>query len=239
MLHAKRAPIADAAAGIRHVFVRDMAIETEIGVHPNEKYQAQRIIINVDLAVAETSVMETDRYSDVVCYENVVKRVRAFAAEGAKVLVADINQSAADAVAAEIGGIASATNVADAGDIGKMLALAIDRFGHIDIVVNNAGVTHLPAPMESISEQDFDRVLAVNVKPIYLIARELIPLMKKQGSGNILNVASTAGLSPRPNLSWYNASKGWVITASKSMAVELAPFGIRVNAICPVAGETP
>ncbi|MCA8868609.1 MAG: SDR family oxidoreductase [Rhodobacteraceae bacterium] len=164
---------------------------------------------------------------------------RAFAAEGAKVLVADINQSAADAVAAEIGGIASATNVADAGDIGKMLALAIDRFGHIDIVVNNAGVTHLPAPMESISEQDFDRVLAVNVKPIYLIARELIPLMKKQGSGNILNVASTAGLSPRPNLSWYNASKGWVITASKSMAVELAPFGIRVNAICPVAGETP
>ena len=82
MLHAKRAPLADAAAGIRHVFVRDMAIETEIGVHPNEKYQAQRIIINVDLAVAETSVMETDRYSDVVCYENVVKRVRAFAAEG-------------------------------------------------------------------------------------------------------------------------------------------------------------
>lgn len=164
---------------------------------------------------------------------------RAFAAEGAKVLVADMNPDAARAVAAETGGIASATNIADAGDIAAMLALAMDSFGQIDILVNNAGVTHLPAPMETISEPDFDRVLAVNVKPIYLIARELIPLMKKRGSGNILNVASTAGLSPRPNLSWYNASKGWVITATKSMAVELAPFGIRVNAICPVAGETP
>jgi 3-oxoacyl-[acyl-carrier protein] reductase len=163
---------------------------------------------------------------------------RRFAAEGARVLVADINGDAAAAVAAEIGGTACTANVAKDGDVRAMIAAA-EALGPVDIIVNNAGVTHLPAPMETVTEDDFDRVVAVNMKSIYLIARALVPLMKARKTGNILNVASTAGLSPRPNLNWYNASKGWVITATKAMAVELAPHGIRVNALCPVAGETP
>lgn len=163
---------------------------------------------------------------------------RKFAAEGAGVLVADINGDAASAVATEIGGTAFAGNVARDADIRAMVAAA-EKLGPVDIVVNNAGVTHLPTPMEEVSEDDFDRVLAVNVKSIYLMARAVVPLMKARKSGTFLNIASTAGLSPRPNLNWYNASKGWVITATKAMAVELAPHGIRVNALCPVAGETP
>ncbi|MCB1369145.1 MAG: SDR family oxidoreductase [Rhodobacteraceae bacterium] len=164
---------------------------------------------------------------------------RKFAAEGAKVLVADIDGEAAAKVAKEIGGTPIIANVALDSDVKRMVATAADTFGVIDIVINNAGVTHLPAPMETVSEADFDKVLAVNVKSIYLIARAVVPMMKARKSGTFLNIASTAGLSPRPNLNWYNASKGWVITASKAMAVELAPFGIRVNALCPVAGETP
>jgi 3-oxoacyl-[acyl-carrier protein] reductase len=119
-----------------------------------------------------------------------------------------------------------------------MAAYAIKEFGQVDILVNNAGVTHLPKPMEDVTEEEFDRVFAVNCKSVYLTARELVPHMKANG-GAILNVASTAGLSPRPRLNWYNASKGWMITATKTMAVELAPMKLRVNAICPVAGETP
>lgn len=111
--------------------------------------------------------------------------------------------------------------------------------GGLDILVNNAGITHLPKPMDTVTEEEFDRVYAVNMKSVYLTAQALVPGMKARGRGAILNVASTAGLSPRPRLSWYNASKGWMITATKAMAVELAPEGVRVNAICPVAGETP
>ncbi|SFU34202.1 short chain dehydrogenase [Aliiroseovarius crassostreae] len=88
-------------------------------------------------------------------------------------------------------------------------------------------------------EEEFDRVFAVNAKSVHLTARAFVPMMKKAGHGAILNVASTAGISPCPNLNWYNASKGWMITATKTMAVELAPAGVRVNAICPVAGDTP
>ncbi|MEM9780249.1 MAG: glucose 1-dehydrogenase, partial [Pseudomonadota bacterium] len=112
-------------------------------------------------------------------------------------------------------------------------------FGTPDICVNNAGITPLPAPMETIPEAEFDRVLAVNAKSVYLSAVHVVPAMKRRGGGAILNIASTAGVSPRPNLNWYNASKGWMITATKAMAVELAPYGIRVNALNPVAGETP
>ena len=162
-----------------------------------------------------------------------------FIAEGAQVLVVDINANAAKAVAAELGAVACAANVADAADVKAMIAQAMAAFGKIDIVINNAGVTNLPTPTEAVSEEDFDRVMAVNMKSIYLITREVVPLMKARKAGNILNIASTAGMSPRPNLSWYNASKGWVITATKALAVELAPFGVRVNALCPVAGETP
>lgn len=163
---------------------------------------------------------------------------RKFAAEGARVIVADLNADAAQDVAREIGGTALSCDVADGGSVAAMVAAA-ERAGPVGILVNNAGITHLPAPMEEVSEADFDRVFAVNCKSVYLTARALVPLMKRRGAGAILNVASTAGLSPRPRLNWYNASKGWMITATKAMAVELAPFGIRVNAICPVAGETP
>ncbi len=165
--------------------------------------------------------------------------VRKFAAEGARVLVADINTTAAETMAAEVGGIACTVDVSDGASVAAMAKAALDALGQVDILVNNAGITHLPTPMEDVPEDLFDRVLAVNAKSVYLTARELVPHMKSRGTGAILNLASTAGLSPRPNLSWYNASKGWMITATKSMAVELAPSGVRVNALCPVAGETP
>ncbi|WP_412552487.1 SDR family oxidoreductase [Shimia sp. MIT1388] len=163
-----------------------------------------------------------------------------FLAEGAKVLVADINGDMAATKAAEHeNAIPCTVDVADAASVQGMIDTALSAWGHIDIIVNNAGVTHLPAPMETVTESDFDRVFAVNCKSIYLIAQALVPHMKSRQTGAILNVSSTAGLSPRPNLNWYNASKGWVNTATKAMAVELAPHGIRVNAINPVAGETP
>jgi 3-oxoacyl-[acyl-carrier protein] reductase len=165
--------------------------------------------------------------------------VARFAAEGAQVMVADINGTAAAEVAAGIDGIACEVDVADAGSVAAMAAAAQSAFTGIDILVNNAGITHVAGPLESVDEEMFDRVMAVNNKAVYLAARQFVPMMKAAGSGVILNVASTAGVSPRPNLSWYNASKGWMITATKAMAIELAPFGIRVNAVNPVAGETP
>ncbi|MEE4346838.1 MAG: glucose 1-dehydrogenase, partial [Paracoccaceae bacterium] len=152
----------------------------------------------------------------------------------------DINADGAAAMAEEVGNgaLSIACNVADGTSVAEMAAYAIKEFGQVDILVNNAGITHLPKPMEEVTEEEFDRVFAVNCKSVYLTARELVPHMKANG-GAILNVASTAGLSPRPRLNWYNASKGWMITATKTMAVELAPSKLRVNAICPVAGETP
>ena len=162
-----------------------------------------------------------------------------FVAEGAKVLIADINKEAAERAANDLGAVAQMVDVADNASVKAMAQAALDQFGHIDILVNNAGITHLPQPMEEVSEEEFDRVFAVNAKSVYLTARHLVPHMKQRGTGAILNIASTAGLSPRPNLNWYNASKGWMITATKTMAVELAPKGIRVNALCPVAGDTP
>ena len=164
---------------------------------------------------------------------------RAFAAEGAEVLVADINAPAAEAIAAEIGGLSHRTDVSDNASVAELTRSAEESLGRIDILVNNAGITHMPMPLEDVPEAEFDRVLAVNAKSVYLTARHVVPLMKQAGSGAILNIASTAGLSPRPRLNWYNASKGWMITATKAMAVELAPSGIRVNALAPVAGETP
>ncbi len=164
---------------------------------------------------------------------------RVFAREGATVMVADINGDAAQAIAEEVGGIAQVVDVAQGASVAAMAKAALAAWGRIDILVNNAGITHLPMPLEDVSEEEFDRVLAVNAKSVYLTAREIVPHMKAAGTGAILNVASTAGLSPRPRLNWYNASKGWMITATKTMAVELAPNGVRVNALAPVAGETP
>ncbi len=165
--------------------------------------------------------------------------VRRFVEEGATVAAADINLDTANAVAAKAGCIALACDVSDGGSVAEMIAAAEAQLGDIDILVNNAGITHIPTPLEEVSEEDFDRVFAVNAKSVYLTARHLVPIMKARGKGVILNVASTAGVSPRPKLNWYNASKGWMITATRTMAVELAPFGIRVNAINPVAGDTP
>ena len=165
--------------------------------------------------------------------------VRKFAAEGARVMVADINGEGAEKVAADVNGIPCTVDVGDGTSVQAMVDGALSGFGHVDILVNNAGVTHLPAALETVTEEDFDRVFRVNMKSVYLTARALVPHFKDRGAGAILNVASTAGVSPRPRLNWYNASKGWMITATRTMAVELAPNGIRVNAINPVAGETP
>lgn len=162
-----------------------------------------------------------------------------FAVEGAKVMVADLNLEAAQAVADEIGGVAQRCDVSDADSVDAMKVAALSAFGKLDILINNAGTTHMPAAMEDVSPQDFDKVFGVNMKSVYLTALAFVPHFKENGGGAVLNVASTGGVSPRPRLTWYNASKGWMITATKGMAVELAPFGIRVNAINPVAGETP
>jgi 3-oxoacyl-[acyl-carrier protein] reductase len=165
--------------------------------------------------------------------------VRKFIAEGATVMVADINGDAARAMADEVGGSYCTVDVAKSDSVKAMAEAAIVQMGHIDILVNNAGITHLPTQMEDVTEEEFDRVMAVNTKSVFLTAKHIIPHMKLRGTGAVLNVASTAGVSPRPRLNWYNASKGWMITATKTMAIELAPEGVRVNAINPVAGETP
>lgn len=165
--------------------------------------------------------------------------VRKFLEEGAHVMIADIDGDAAERMAAETGALARRTDVSSDESVAALAEAVREAWGHLDILVNNAGVTHLPAPMEEVSEADFDRVLAVNAKSVYLTARHFVPAMRKRGRGAILNIASTAGVSPRPRLSWYNASKGWMITATRAMAVELAPEGVRVNALNPVAGETP
>ena len=164
-----------------------------------------------------------------------------FIAEGAQVMIADINETAAQKVADQLGAkaVAQTVDVSNGPSVQNMSTAAYDAFGRVDILVNNAGVTHLPTALENVSEEDFDRVFNINMKSVYLTARALVPHMKERGAGTILNVASTAGVSPRPKLNWYNASKGWMITATKTMAVELAADGIRVNALNPVAGETP
>ncbi len=164
---------------------------------------------------------------------------RRFAAEGARVVVVDLNGEAAERVAQAVDGIAVACDVSRGADVARMADTVREAFGAVDILVNNAGTTHLPTPLDEVEEEMFDRVFAVNCKSVYLTARAFVPAMKERTSGVILNIASTAGVSPRPRLNWYNASKGWMITATRTMAVELAPFGIRVNAVNPVAGETP
>ena len=129
-------------------------------------------------------------------------------------------------------------DVSKRADVKAMVAKAVAEFGRVDIMVNNAGVTHKNQPLLNVPEEMFDKIFAVNVKAIYLAALEVVPLMQQQGGGAIINTASTAGLRPRPGLTWYNASKGAVITMTKSMAAELAPDKIRVNCLCPVAGVT-
>ena len=163
-----------------------------------------------------------------------------FAKEGARVGVIDINAEAAREVASQIGNSAFAmeADVSIDGDVSRLVQEALNRWGQLDILVNNAGTTHRNQPMTEVTEEEYERIFAVNVKSVYLSAKHIVPVMKKQGFGVILNVASTAGVRPRPGLVWYNTSKGAMMTATKAMAIELAGEKIRVNAINPVAGET-
>jgi 3-oxoacyl-[acyl-carrier protein] reductase len=165
---------------------------------------------------------------------------RRFAEEGAKVVVADLNAKGAERVAEEIGkqAIAVTTDVSQRAEIDEAVYAAKSAFGRVDVMVNNAGYTHRNGDLLEVDEPTFDLIAAINMKAIYFSTLAVVPMMERQGGGVIINTASTAGLRPRPGLTWYNASKGWVITATKSMAVELAPKKIRVNCLCPVAGET-
>ena len=164
-----------------------------------------------------------------------------FAREGARVACLDIQSDAATKAARDVGhgAVAFACDVANGPSLAKATLAAIKALGHIDIVINNAGTSHRNKPMLDVTEAEFDKVFAVNVKSIYNMAQAIVPHMRARGGGVILNIGSTAGIRPRPGLSWYNASKGAVNLLSKSMAVELAPDKIRVCCLAPVAGETP
>ena len=173
--------------------------------------------------------------------EGIAKR---FAAEGAKVIINDLELAGATRVWADITDRGDAAQV-KTGDVSKdadvaaLVAFACQTFGRLDIVVNNAGISHRNQSLITVTEQEFDRVFSVNVKSLFLTARHAVPVFRAQGGGCFINIASTAGVRPRPGLVWYNGSKGAVITISKAMAVELAPDKIRVNCLNPVAGETP
>ena len=164
----------------------------------------------------------------------------AYVAAGARVIVADIKSEAAQRVARELGAAASAftVDVTQKAQVEALVRHCVDTFGIPDIIVNNAGTTHKNRPMLEVDEATFDRVFAVNVKSIYHMTQAVLPLLRQKGGGVILNIGSTAGIRPRPGLTWYNASKGAVNLLSKSMAIELGPDKIRVNAICPVMGVT-
>ncbi|HTT09368.1 MAG TPA: SDR family oxidoreductase [Burkholderiaceae bacterium] len=165
---------------------------------------------------------------------------RMYSAEGARVTLGDINEEGMRAVAAPLGqgALAVRCDVSRRADIENLVARTVERFSRVDIVVNNAGYTHRNMPLLDVDEATFDRVYAVNVKSIYHMTLAVVPLMRGQKGGVILNIGSTAGIRPRPGLSWYNSSKGAVNLLSKSLAVELGPDAIRVNAICPVMGAT-
>ena len=165
---------------------------------------------------------------------------RLFVAEGARVLIADLDAHKAGQVASELGSNAMAIgcDVSNAADVNAAVAFCVKVFGAPDIVVNNAGTTHRNQPMLDVDEATFDRVFNVNVKSIFHVTRAVVPLMRERRQGSIINIGSTAGIRPRPGLTWYNASKGAVNLMSKSMAAELGPDNIRVNVICPVMGAT-
>jgi len=165
---------------------------------------------------------------------------RAYVHEGAQVVIADIDETAAHRAADELGAgaVAFACDVTSAKDMQSAVALCLSEFGRLDVFVNNAGYTHANKPVLDVTEEEFDRIYAVNVKALFHSVRAAVPVMKEAGGGLILTTASTAGVRPRPGLTWYNGSKGAAITLTRSLAAELAPFKIRVNAINPVIGET-
>ena len=162
-----------------------------------------------------------------------------FSEEGAISILVDINTDVLKTTAKELEQDFFQTDVSSSKNMKELSEYVLKKYQKIDIMVNNAGITHLPKPLEDVTEEEFDKVLSVNAKSVYFCGKYFVPHMKNRKSGSILNVASTAGISPRPNLNWYNASKGWMITATKTMAVELATYNVRVNSLAPVAGETP
>lgn len=165
---------------------------------------------------------------------------RAYATAQAKVVLADLRPEAAQAVAGELGpnALAVGCDVSRFDQVQAMVRQCTERFGPPDIVVNNAGTTHRNQSMLDVDEATFDRVFNVNVKSIYHMARAVVPQMKQRKQGVIINIGSVGGIRPRPGLTWYNSSKGAVKVMTKSMAVELAPDGIRVNLISPVMAPT-
>jgi len=167
-----------------------------------------------------------------------------YAAEGAAILVNDVNDENGERIAKSLRDAGAKAvflhgDVSKDADTGAMLTAAVKHFGQVDIVVNNAGVSHRNQPVLDVSEAEFDRVFAINVKSVYWSVRHFVPHFRERGGGTFVNIASTAGVRPRPGLVWYNGSKGALIIISKTLAVELAPDKIRVNCINPVAGETP
>jgi len=164
---------------------------------------------------------------------------RRFVDEGAKVVVVDYHREGGDAVARETGAVFVEADVASEADTRRMIATAVERFGRLDIVVNNAGAPQAPTPITDTDEHDFDRLMAVNAKAIALAAKHAVPILRRHGGGVILNTVSVAAIRPRPHLAAYNASKGAALVLSKSLAIELAPDRIRVNAVCPGPGDTP
>ncbi len=165
---------------------------------------------------------------------------RRFAEEGAKVALLDINVAGAARIAAEAGPSARALacDVTKGDDIARAVEAIASEFVPLDIVVNNAGWTHRNKPLAEVTEEEFDRLYAINVKSIYLMTQRIVPVLHRNGGGSIINIGSTAGVRPRPGLTWYNGTKGFVNLVSKSLAVELAPMNIRVNCVAPVLGET-
>ena len=161
-----------------------------------------------------------------------------FAAEGAKVAILDIQREAAERKAKEIGALAVACDLTQAAEVERAVAATLSAFGRLDIVVNNAGWTHRNKPLLEVTEAEFDRIYAINVKAIFLMTQATTPHLRDAGGGSVINIGSTAGVRPRPGLTWYNGSKGFVNLVSKSMAVELAPMNIRVNCVAPVLGQT-
>tara|TARA_B100001248_G_scaffold50468_1_gene32609 strand:- start:3880 stop:4620 length:741 start_codon:yes stop_codon:yes gene_type:complete len=162
-----------------------------------------------------------------------------FTEEGARIIMVDINSRLLKNTSKYLNQDYFIADVSKSSNFKSLTGYVYKKYKTVDIIINNAGITHKPKPMEKVTEEEFDKVLNVNAKSVYYCGKFIIPRMKKQKKGVVLNVASTAGLSPRPKLNWYNASKGWMITATKAMAIELAPYNVRVNAIAPVAGLTP
>lgn len=163
---------------------------------------------------------------------------RRFSAEGAQVIIMDLDGEGADIVASECGAHSVVGDVTKAEDINRAVSVTIEQTGRADIVVNNAGWTHRNKPMLEVSEEEYDRLYDINVRSLFHMTRAIVPVMRQQGGGVILNIGSTAGIRPRPGLTWYNSTKGAVNLLSKSMAVELAPDKIRVNCVAPVIGAT-